>query len=415
MRIAQVAPLAESVPPKGYGGSERVVSWLTEELVQQGHEVTLFASAESQTKAKLIPCARRALRPAGFRDHTASHLVMLDQVQRRADEFDVIHFHVDLLQFPLFQHLFHKSVTTLHGRLDLPDAHPIYQAYPNMPLVSISDYQRQPMPPVHWAATIHHGLPPNLYAFNAQGGEYLVFLGRIAPEKRPDRAIEIAKRAGVPLKIAAKVDHVDQEYFKCEIEPLLGDPLIEFLGEINDREKSDLLGAALALVFPIDWPEPFGLVMIEAMSTGTPVIAWRNGSVPEVVEDGLTGAIVDSIEAATSAVQKVAQLDRSNIRGRFESRFTAARMAADYVEVYHEIRANLSKQMHVKNRNNSMNGHLSRPPSPRASARSSSRIVDRRGMESASGSCEPSPQLNDDYSQFRLGAMDNNGKYVRGG
>jgi glycosyltransferase involved in cell wall biosynthesis len=362
MRIAQVAPLAESVPPKGYGGSERVVSWLTEELVQQGHEVTLFASADSQTTAKLIPCARQALRPAGFHDHTASLLVMLDQVRRRADEFDVIHFHVDLLQFPLFQHLFHKSVTTLHGRLDLPDAHPIYRAYPEMPLVSISDYQRQPMPPVHWAATIHHGLPPDLYAFNAQGGEYLVFLGRIAPEKRPDRAIEIAKRAGVPLKIAAKVDPVDQVYFKCEIEPLLDDPLIEFLGEINDREKTNLLGGALALVFPIDWPEPFGLVMIEAMSTGTPVIAWRNGSVPEVVEDGLTGAIVDSFETAIGAVQKVAQLDRSKIRGRFESRFTAARMAADYVEVYHEIRASLSEQMDVRN-NNSMNGHLARLPS----------------------------------------------------
>jgi glycosyltransferase involved in cell wall biosynthesis len=359
MRIAQVAPLAEPVPPKGYGGSERVVSWLTEELVQQGHDVTLFASADSDTKAKLIPCARRALRLAGFRDHTASLLVMLDQVRRRADEFDVIHFHVDLLQFPLFQHLFHKSVTTMHGRLDLPDAHPIYRAFPDMPLVSISDYQRQPMPPVHWAATIHHGLPPDLYAFNAQGGQYLVFLGRIAPEKRPDRAIKIAKRAGVPLKIAAKVDQVDQEYFKCEIEPLLDDPPIEFLGEIDDREKTNLLGGALALVFPIDWPEPFGLVMIEAMSTGTPVIAWRNGSVPEVVEDGLTGAIVDSVEAAASAVQKVARLNRRKIRERFESRFTAARMAADYARVYHEIHASFAEQMHIKNSHNFMNGYLS--------------------------------------------------------
>jgi glycosyltransferase involved in cell wall biosynthesis len=363
MRIAQVAPLAEPVPPKGYGGSERVVSWLTEELVRQGHDVTLFASADSQTRAKLIPCARQGLRLAGFRDHTASLLVMLDQVRRRADEFDVIHFHVDLLQYPLFKHLFHKSVTTMHGRLDLPDAHPIYRAYPDMPHVSISDYQRQPMPPVHWAATIHHGLPPDLYPFNPQCGQYLAFLGRIAPEKRPDRAIEIAKRAGVPLKIAAKVDRVDQEYFKCEIEPLLDDPLIEFLGEVDDREKADLLGGALALVFPIDWPEPFGLVMIEAMSTGTPVVAWRNGSVPEVVEDGLTGAIVDSVETAVNEVQTVARLNRRKIRDRFESRFTAARMAADYVGVYREIRARLSEQLQFNNSNDSMNGHLARLPS----------------------------------------------------
>jgi glycosyltransferase involved in cell wall biosynthesis len=339
---------------------------LTEELVQQRHDVTLFASADSNTKANLIPCARQALRLAGFRDHTASLLVMLDQVRRRADDFDVIHFHVDLLQFPLFQHLFHKSVTTMHGRLDLPDAHPIYRAYPDMPLVSISDYQRQPMPPVHWAGTIHHGLPPDLYPFNAQSGQYLVFLGRIAPEKRPDRAIEIAKRAGVPLKIAAKVDHVDQEYFKCKIKPLLDDPLIEFLGEVADREKTDLLGGALALVFPIDWPEPFGLVMIEAMSTGTPVIAWRNGSIPEVVEDGLTGAIVESVEAAAGAVQRVARLNRRTIRHRFESRFTAARMAADYVAVYHEIHAKITQKMNDKSSNNSMNGYLARLPSRRA-------------------------------------------------
>ena len=213
MRIAQVAPLAESVPPKLYGGSERVVSWLTEELLRQGHDVTLFASGDSKTRARLVPYAPQALRLAGIRDHTASLLVMIDGVRRMADEFDIIHFHVDLLQFPVFQDLFHKSVTTMHGRLDLPDFHPVYRAYPEMPLVSISDDQRRPMPPVNWVATIHHGLPPELYPFNPTGGEYLAFLGRIAPEKRPDRAIEIAKRAGVPLKIAAKVDQVDREYF----------------------------------------------------------------------------------------------------------------------------------------------------------------------------------------------------------
>ena len=338
MRIAQVAPLAEAVPPRLYGGTERVVSWLTEELVRQGHQVTLFASGDLKTSATLVPSVPQALRLAGIRDHTASTLVMLDQVHRRANEFDIIHFHIDLLQFPLFQDLFQKCVTTLHGRPDLPDFHPIFRAFPKMPLVSISDDQRGPMPPsLNWMATIDHGLPAALYRFNQKGGSYLAFLGRIAPEKRPDRAIEIAKRAGIPLKIAAKVDPADQEYFEHVIEPLLDDPLVEFIGEIGDHEKNEFLGNALALLFPIDWPEPFGLVMIEAMATGTPVIAWRKGSVPKVIDEGVTGFVVDSIEGAVRAVEQIGGLDRSAVRQQFEARFTASQMTFNYLAVYEEL------------------------------------------------------------------------------
>ena len=301
MRIALVAPLAEAVPPKLYGGTERVVSWLAEELVRQGHRVALFASAESETAAELVACAPQSLRLAGCRDHLGSTLAMLREVRRRAGDFDIIHFHVDLLPQALFHDLAHKCLVTLHGRLDLPDALPLYKAYPEMPLVSISNAQRRPMPPdANWLATIPHGLPPSVCPFNPDGGSYLAFLGRISPEKRPDRAIEIAKRAGIRLKLAAKVDAVDIAYFKTEIEPLLDHPLIEFIGEIGETQKREFLGNARALLFPIDWPEPFGLVMIEAMSAGTPVIAWPNGSVPEVVTDGVSGRIVDSIEAAAS-------------------------------------------------------------------------------------------------------------------
>ncbi len=338
MRIAQVAPLAEAVPPALYGGTERVVFWLTEELVRQGHHVTLFASGDSKTSATLVPSIPQGLRLAGIRDHTASTLVMLDQVHRRANEFDIIHFHVDLLQFPLFQNLFQKCVTTLHGRPDLPDFHPIYRAFPMMPLVSISDDQRRPMPPsLNWMATIDHGLPATLYRFNQKGGSYLAFLGRIAPEKRPDRAIEIAKLAGIPLKIAAKVDPADQEYFERVIAPLFDDPLVEFIGEIADHEKNEFLGNALALLFPIDWPEPFGLVMIEAMATGTPVIAWRNGSVPKVIDEGVTGSVVNSIEGAVRAVEQIGGLDRSAVRQQFEARFTASQMTFKYLAVYEEL------------------------------------------------------------------------------
>jgi glycosyltransferase involved in cell wall biosynthesis len=341
MRIAEIAPLAEAVPPKYYGGTERVVSWLTEELVRQGHDVTLFASGDSETAAKLVAGCDKGLRLLGINDHTASNLVMLDNVRRRADEFDIIHCHTDLLQYPMFQDMPHKVVSTMHGRLDVPDYHPVYKAYPHMPLISISDKQREPMPPgVNWLATIHHGLPASICPFRSEQGEYLAFLGRISPEKRPDRAIEIAKRAGVKLKIAAKVDHADRKYFEREIEPLLDHPLIEFIGEINEAQKCDFLGNALALLFPIDWIEPFGLVMIEAMSAGTPVIAWRNGSVPEVLGDsGEGGYTVDSMDEAVAAVERVRALKRIHVRRYFEARFTAAHMARKYVAAFETLLA----------------------------------------------------------------------------
>lgn len=338
MRIALVAPLAEAVPPKLYGGTERVVSWLAEELVRLGHRVTLFASAESQTAAELIACAPRSLRLAGIRDHLGSTLAMLREVKRRAAEFDIVHFHIDLLAQALFHDLAHKCLVTLHGRLDLPDIVPLYQAYPEVPLVSVSHAQRRPMPPnLNWLATVPHGAPPHLCPFSPRRGTYLAFIGRISPEKRVDRAIEIAKRCGISLKIAAKVDATDAEYFRTEIEPLLDDPLVHFIGEITDAQKCDFLGNALALLFPIDWPEPFGLVMIEAMSAGTPVIAWRKGSVPEVIADGISGRIVDSIEEATEAVRQAASMDRSKVRAEFEKRFTAAHMARAYVSAYRSL------------------------------------------------------------------------------
>ena len=338
MRIAQVAPLAEAVPPKLYGGTERVVSWLTEELVRQGHEVTLFASGDSQSSAELVAGCEKGLRLAGIRDHLATMLVMLHNVRRRAQEFDVIHFHVDLLQQPMFESIQHRTVTTMHGRLDLPDFMPIYKAFPDMPFVSISDSQRAPMPKTtHWAATIHHGLPPNLIPFKPGPGQYLAFLGRICPDKRLDRAIEIARRAGMPLRVAAKVDPADVDYFKKVIEPMLDDPMIEFVGEVGDAGKGEFLGNASALLFPIDWPEPFGLVMIEAMSAGTPVVAWNNGSVPEVITPGRSGYIVSSIDEAVAAVHKAVKLDRRMVRAEFDNRFTLRHMADRYLAVYEKI------------------------------------------------------------------------------
>jgi glycosyltransferase involved in cell wall biosynthesis len=338
MRVAHVAPLVEAVPPKMYGGTERVVSWLVEELVHQGHDVTLFAAGDSETAAELIPCADTGLRLAGINDHTAHLIAMLEQVRIRADAFDILHFHTDLLQFPLFREWAYKCVTTLHGRLDLPDLRPAFKTFPNMPLVSISQSQRNELgQPVKWVGNVYHGLPENLLPFSAKGGEYLAFLGRLSPEKRPDRAIELAKKTGIPLKIAAKVDHKDRAYFAEEIQPLLSHPLIEYVGEIGDREKADFLGGALALIFPIDWPEPFGLVMIEAMSTGTPVVGWRCGSVPEVIDDGVTGFVVNSMESATAAIHRVSTLSRLGVRSRFLERFTAKRMAADYCNVYERL------------------------------------------------------------------------------
>ena len=339
MRIAQIAPLIESVPPRLYGGTERIVSYLTEELVRQGHAVTLFASGDSLTTAELVPCSERALRlDSTIRDPLPYYMVMLDRVRRRADEFDVLHFHIDYLHFPLFRDLAGRTLTTQHGRLDLPDLPVAYRAFPEFALVSISDDQRRPCPDWYWLRTVHHGLPPHLYPFapHAQHG-YLAFLGRICPEKRPDHAIVIARRTGLPLKIAAKVDRVDQAYFDEVIRPLLRDPLIEFVGEIGEQDKAAFLGGARALLFPIDWPEPFGLVMIEAMACGTPVIAYRRGSVPEVLEDGWTGFVVDDVAGAVAAVEDLDRLDRSLIRARFEQRFTARRMAKDYVAAYSSL------------------------------------------------------------------------------
>jgi glycosyltransferase involved in cell wall biosynthesis len=339
MRIAQVAPLSEAVPPSLYGGTERVIWWLTEALIEAGHDVTLFASGDSRSSAQLVPCADRGLRLAGINDHLAHTVVMLDRVLQAADDFDIIHFHVDILQYPMFRHLAHKCVTTLHGRQDFPDSWPAYDAFPEAQLVSISNSQRQPIPQGNFVGTVLHGLPTQLVPFGRGSGEYLAFLGRISPEKRPDRAIEIAKKAGVPLKIAAKVDRVDRAYFEDEIEPLLDHPLIEFVGELGDADKGAFLGDAAALLFPVDWPEPFGLVMIEAMAAGTPVVAWTNGSTPEVIEPGRSGFLVDSLEAAVEAVIAARALPRERVRAAFEERFTAQRMAADYLAIYRRLHA----------------------------------------------------------------------------
>lgn len=338
MRIGQVSPLYESVPPKHYGGTERIVSYLTEELVRQGHEVTLYASGDSVTDARLVAACGRSLRlDERCIDQLAHHLVMLERVFHHADEFDVVHFHVDYLHFPFSRRRILPHVTTLHGRLDIPDLVPLYREYREMPVVSISDAQRGPLPWANWQATVHHGLPHDLYRFRARTGSYLAFLGRISPEKRVDRAIEIAKRVGIPLKIAAKVDRVDKEYFESVIEPLLRAPLIEYIGEIGDGEKDEFLGNAYALLFPINWPEPFGLVMIEAMACGTPVIAYRRGSVPEVIDDGLTGFIVNSLEEAVQAVRRVPELNRASCRKAFEDRFSSKRMADDYLQIYERM------------------------------------------------------------------------------
>jgi glycosyltransferase involved in cell wall biosynthesis len=338
MRIAQVSPLTEAVPPKLYGGTERVISWLTDELVIQGHEVTLFASGDSETLAKLEPMWPRALRLDGsVRDPNGLHMMMLEHVFRRADEFDLLHFHLDYYPFSLFSRQRVPFVTTLHGRLDLPEHRPVFETFSSAPVVSISDSQRQPLPMAAWIKTVYHGLPANLLTPKPSEPSYLAFLGRISPEKRADRAIRISNACGFKLKIAAKVDNVDLNYFKAEIEPLLEMGNVEFVGEINDKEKSTFLSNAFALLVPIDWPEPFGLVMIEAMACGTPVIAFNQGSVPEIIDDGITGFVVDDETSAAEALHRVKHLSRANIRKRFEERFTAHRMAVDYIDVYRSL------------------------------------------------------------------------------
>jgi glycosyltransferase involved in cell wall biosynthesis len=339
MKIAQIAPLAESVPPKLYGGTERVVSYLTDELVRLGHQVTLFASGDSVTRAKLVACAPHALRlDSGVRDPLPHLLLMLERVRQRAHEFDVLHFHIEpLAHFPLFRAMKAKTVTTVHGRLDLPDVQPLLREFSDMPLVSISDSQRAPARGMNWLATVYHGLSPDVCPFNpSPRGQYYAFLGRVSPEKGLERAIELARRAGLRLRIAAKVDAADEPYFRSRIVPRLG-PGIEFVGEVSEREKPAFLGNATALFFPIDWPEPFGLAMIEAMSCGTPVLAWRNGSVPEIVEEGRSGCIAESVDEAFAKLPRLAALERAQVRRRFEARFLASRMAQDYLAVYRSL------------------------------------------------------------------------------
>ncbi|NDY41352.1 glycosyltransferase family 4 protein [Dissulfurirhabdus thermomarina] len=338
MKIAQVAPLFESVPPRLYGGTERVVSYLTEELVRLGHEVTLYASGDSRTSARLVPLCREALRlDPGCRDPLARHVCLLERVFQDMPGYDCVHFHVDYLHFPYLRRHPHPHVTTLHGRLDLPELADLYREFREMPVCAISESQKRPIPWANWVGTVHHGLPLDLHRFRPGSGRYLAFLGRISPEKRVDRAIEIAVRAGLELKIAAKVDKADEVYFRERIQPLLRHPLVDFVGEIGEDRKGEFLGDALALLFPIDWPEPFGLVMIEAMACGTPVVAYRCGSVPEVVEDGVTGFIVDGVDQAVAAVERVGRLDRRRIRRVFEERFSARRMAMDYVKIYESL------------------------------------------------------------------------------
>ncbi len=337
MRIAQIAPLFEAVPPKLYGGTERVVSFLTEELVAMGHDVTLFASGDSVTSAKLEPVWPRALRlDTTIRDSIAPHVLLMEHVRRVAADFDVLHFHTDYWPASLFSRQHVPSVTTLHGRLDLPELKPVYAGLPPMNLVAISESQRQPLPDGNFVGTVLHGLPENLLMPMPGEKKYVAFLGRICPEKRADRAIRIARAAGMSLRIAAKVDRVDAEYYETTIRPMLGSDA-ELIGEIDDRAKPGFLSGAQALLMPIDWPEPFGLVMIEAMACGTPVIAWNHGSVPEIIENGVTGFIVESEPEAAAALARVHTLDRRRIRAEFERRFTARRMATDYLKVYQRI------------------------------------------------------------------------------
>ena len=348
MKIALIAPLYEAVPPRLYGGTERIVAHLADALVELGQDVTLFASAEAATRARLVPGRDQAIRldPHPLKSDLAAHIAMLDEVRRRVDEFDVLHFNLDFLHFPFFEEIAARTLTTLHGRLDLKDMAQAFARWPQYPLVSISDQQRLPQPDLNWLGTVHHGLYDSTYRrCERPRGDYLAFLGRISPEKRPDRAIAIAKRANMPLRIAAKVDAADRVYFQDVIAPMLNSPLVEFIGEIGDDEKSEFLGNARALLFPIDWPEPFGLVMIEAMACGTPVIAWNCGSVPEVIEDGVTGFIVGSEQEAAVALRDIGRIDRARVRKVFEQRFTATAMAWRYLELYHRLTGRVAPKM----------------------------------------------------------------------
>ncbi len=349
MHIAQIAPLTEAIPPKLYGGTERVVSWLTEELIGLGHDVTLFASGDSVTSAKLEAIWPRALRLDGsVRDPNALHMAMLERVCRNAGDFDILHCHLDYYPFSLFSRQPTPFVSTLHGRLDLPEHQPVFDTFASVPVVSISNAQRRPLPQANWVRTVLHGLPERLLMPKPVKPAYFAFLGRIAPEKRVDRAIRIAEHCGVPLKIAAKVDRADREYYDEQIDPMIrGSKVVEFIGEINDTEKAEFLSGAIALLVPIDWPEPFGLVMIEAMACGTPVIVYNRGSAPEIIEEGLTGFVVEDDEGAIGAVDRLGQLSRERIRQRFEERFTARRMAQDYLSVYRSLAANAEPHLRL--------------------------------------------------------------------
>jgi len=337
VRIAQISPLHESVPPKLYGGTERVVHFLTEALIDLGHDVTLFASGDSQTRAELVAGAPSALRlDPNCKDPLAAHMNMFEQVFARAGDFDVLHFHTDYLHFPLARRHPVPHLTTMHGRMDIPDYGPLFDTFAETPLVSISDAQREPLPDANWVGTVYHGLPADLYRPRLDPGKYLAVVGRVSPEKRMDRAVAIARRVGMPLKVAAKIDAKDRDYYESEIKPLFADPLVEFVGEIGENEKNDFLGNAAAFLFPVDWPEPFGLVMIEAMACATPVVAFRCGSIPEVMRDGVSGFVVDSLDAAVAATKRAVELPRGRVRGYFDRRFLAPRMAEDYVAIYEE-------------------------------------------------------------------------------
>ena len=338
MRIAQVAPLYESVPPKLYGGTERVVSYLTEELVRKGHEVTLFAAGDSETAARLVAPCRTGLRlDTECVNHLAYHILMLEQVYQLVENFDVAHFHIDYLHFPGTRRHDLAQVTTLHGRLDPPDLVPLYREFTDMPLVSISNAQREPLAWANWVSTVYHGLPEHLFSFHEMPGNYLAFLGRISPEKGVDQAIEMAKLTGIPLKIAAKVDRADREYFEEVIKPLLDHSIVEYIGEVGEAEKDEFLGNALALLAPVNWPEPFGLVLIEALACGTPVVAYNRGSIPEIIKDGVTGFIVSDLKAAAMAISQLSRLKRRACRHHFEARFTVSQMARAYESVYRRV------------------------------------------------------------------------------